>query len=246
MGKDGSGRRAEIGAGLSQADAPRRLIYGRRLGRPLTARARDALDHVLPQRAAPLGQLADLPALFPGCSDFAFEVGFGGGEHLIAQAALHPQTGFIGAESFLNGVAKLTDAARQYSNIRIHHGDARDVLDHLPDGSLAALFVLFPDPWPKARHAKRRFIGMANLAPIARVLKPDGVLRIASDIPAYIEWSLCEIAHFNRVQGRAFALMAGRADDWRVRPADWPATRYEAKALAAGRMPAYLGFAKTP
>lgn len=244
MGEDGPRRPAQVGAGLSSADAPRRLIYGRRQGRPLKAGARDALETVLPERALDLSTLGDLPALFPGCTRFALEVGFGGGEHLAAQASAHPDAGYIGAEPFLNGVAKLADAARELPNIRIHHGDARDVLDHLPDGALSEVFVLFPDPWPKIRHHKRRFISQANLAAMARVLSAGGRMRIASDIPDYVAWSLAEIARFNRTQGRAFFLAANHADDWRIRPADWPPTRYEAKALEAGRVPAYLAFTR--
>ncbi len=223
----------------------RRLIYGRRQGRPIRGPARDAFDTALPRLALNLDDLQDLQRLFPGATRFALEVGFGGGEHLAAQAAANPGTGYIGAEPFVNGVANLAYLARDLANVRIFHGDARDALDRLPDGSLDTVFVLFPDPWPKARHHKRRFISQANLAQIARVLKPGGRLRVASDIPDYVRWTLVEIAAFNRTEGRRFAWKARAPEDWRERPADWPGTRYEAKALAAGRAPAYLEFART-
>ena len=222
----------------------RRLIYGRRQGRPLKTGARAAFDADLPRLALPLERLGDPAALFPGLGRLALEIGFGGGEHLAAQAAAHPDTGFIGAEPFLNGVAKLALAARDLANLRIHHGDARDVLERLPTASLDAVFLLFPDPWPKARHHKRRFVSQANLGEIARVLKSGGVFRVASDIADYVRWTLIEIARFNRANGDAFLWRARQAADWRLRPADWPATRYEGKALAAGRVPAYLEFAR--
>ncbi|MCC6918194.1 MAG: tRNA (guanosine(46)-N7)-methyltransferase TrmB [Alphaproteobacteria bacterium] len=243
MGEDGPGRRTEVGGQLSSAtQGKRRLIYGRRQGRPLKAQARDALETVLPRLALDLDALGDLKALFPGRQDFALEIGFGGGEHLIAQAKAHPETGFIGAEPFINGVAKLADAARETPNLRLHHGDARDVLERLPDASLGSAFLLFPDPWPKLRHHKRRFVNQENLAALARVLAPGGRLRIASDIPDYVRWTLIEIARFNRTEGRGFVWTARCKADWTQRPADWPSTRYEAKALEAGRVLAYLEF----
>jgi len=242
MGKDRPGRSAEVGAGLNSAEPKRRLIYGRRQGRPLKVQARDALETVLPRLALPLNALGDPLSLFPGCREVAFEVGFGGGEHLIAQAKAHPETAFIGAEPFINGVAKLADAARETPNLRIHHGDARDVLERLPDASLSAAFILFPDPWPKLRHHKRRFVNQENLTQLARALRPGARLRIASDITDYVRWTLEAIARFNRIEGRTFAWMAACKADWTQRPADWPPTRYEAKALEAGRVPAYLSF----
>jgi tRNA (guanine-N7-)-methyltransferase len=229
---------------MAEAKENRRLIYGRRQGRPLRGPARDSFGADLPRLALDLDALGDLQGLFPGATGFALEVGFGGGEHLAAQAAAHPEIGYIGAEPFVNGVAHLAYLARDLANVRILHGDARDVLDRLPDASLSTAFVLFPDPWPKARHHKRRFIAQANLAQIARVLKPGGRLRVASDIPDYVRWTLMEIALFNRTQGRSFAWTARAAADWRARPADWPGTRYEAKALEAGRAPAYLEFVR--
>jgi tRNA (guanine-N7-)-methyltransferase len=227
------------------AEAKRRLIYGRRQGRPLKTQAQAALHTQLPRLAFALDDLARPQALFPGCDRLALEIGFGGGEHLIALARANPQTGFIGAEPFLNGVAKLAQGSEELSNLRIHHGDARDVLERLPDAALDRLFLLFPDPWHKLRHHKRRFVSAENLRAIARVMKPGAVWRVASDIADYVRWTLEEIACFNRVHGHTFQMMGQRADDWRIRPADWPATRYEAKALTAGRVPAYLTFVRS-
>ncbi len=222
----------------------RRLIYGRRQGRPLKPGQREALDTGLPALALDLTRLAEPASLFPGRPKLAFEIGFGGGEHLAAQALAHPDTGFIGAEPFLNGVAKLAALVKDLSNIAIHHGDARDVLDALPDASLDTAYLLFPDPWHKLRHNKRRFVSQKNLTQLARTLKPGAVFRVASDIPDYISWTLVEIAAFNRAHGETFTWQARKPEDWRARPADWPGTRYEAKALVAGRVPAYLEFAR--
>jgi len=220
----------------------RRLIYGRRQGRPLKSGARDAFETVLPALALDTARLATPATLFPGLPKLAFEVGFGGGEHLAAQATTHPGTGFIGAEPFLNGVAKLAALVKDLPNVAIHHGDARDVLDGLPDASLDNAYLLFPDPWPKLRHNKRRFVSQENLTQLARTLKPGAIFRVASDIPDYIRWTLVEIAAFHRAYGETFAWQARKPADWRIRPPDWPGTRYEAKALVAGRVPAYLEF----
>jgi tRNA (guanine-N7-)-methyltransferase len=220
----------------------RRLIYGRRQGRPLKAGAREAFETVLPALALDLTRLADPKSLFPGLPRLALEIGFGGGEHLAAQAAAHPDTGFMGAEPFLNGVAKLATLVKDLPNVAIHHGDARDVLDGLAAASLDTAYLLFPDPWHKLRHNKRRFISQKNLSQLARTLKPGAVFRVASDIPDYISWTLVEIAAFNRAHGETFVWQARKPADWRIRPADWPGTRYEAKALVAGRVPAYLEF----
>lgn len=217
----------------------RRLIYGRRQGRPLKSGAREAFETVLPALRL---DLATLNAPFPGLPKLALEIGFGGGEHLAAQAAAHKDTGFIGAEPFLNGVAKLAAAVKDLGNVRIHHGDARDVLDGLPDASLDKAWLLFPDPWPKPRHNKRRFVSQPNLVQLARTLKPGAIFRVASDIPDYVRWTLVEIAAFNRARGETFTWQARQPADWRIRPSDWPGTRYEAKALIAGRVPAYLEF----
>ena len=218
------------------------LISAPRQGRPLKAGAREAFETVLPALALDVTKLSAPTTLFPGLPKLALEIGFGGGEHLAAQAAAHPDTGFIGAEPFLNGVAKLAALVKDLPNVAIHHGDARDVLDALADASLDKAYLLFPDPWHKLRHNKRRFVSQKNLAQLARTLKPGAVFRVASDIPDYIRWTLVEIAAFNRAHGETFSWQAPKPTDWRIRPTDWPGTRYEAKALVAGRVPAYLEF----
>lgn len=219
---------------------PRRRsdLYGRRLGRPLSAHQQSLVRDFLPTIGVPGGPI-DLAALFPNATSFALEVGFGGGEHLSAIAELHPETGFIGCEPFANGVAKLLTAvdARKLTNVRVQPDDARDILQRLPDGMLSTVFVLFPDPWPKLRHHKRRFIQPATLTQIARVLKRGGELRVATDHADYARWTLMHLLNDNR-----FEWSAARAADWRARPADWVATRYEQKALQAGRACVYLRF----
>jgi len=204
----------------------------------LSAHQQSLIQGLLPTISVPDGSI-DLPALFPGAKDFALEVGFGGGEHLSAQAALHPDTGFIGCEPFANGVAKLLSAidARALRNVRVEPDDARDILVRLPDEKLSTVFVLFPDPWPKLRHHKRRFIQPATLTQIARVLRKGGELRVATDHADYARWTLMQLMNDFR-----FEWSATRAADWRARPADWVGTRYEQKALNAGRACIYLRF----
>jgi tRNA (guanine-N7-)-methyltransferase len=184
----------------------------------------------------------DLHPMFPEAKRFALEVGFGGGEHLAEQARRHPDTGFIGCEPFENGVAKLLTQvqASGLRNVRVVPDDARDILVRLPDASLSFVFVLFPDPWPKLRHHKRRFIQTRTLDQIHRLLKPGGELRIATDHTDYGQWALMHLMRDNR-----FEWAAKRAADWRVRPDVWVATRYEQKALKAGRSCIYLRFFRT-
>ncbi len=225
---------------VSNEQRRRGLLYGRRQSHGLSQRQQGLIDTLLPRLAVPVDRPIDPYALFgPGIEDYAIEIGFGGGEHLAAQARAHPARGFIGCEPFVNGMAQLLVHIEEQglTNIRLHHGDARDVLERLPDGSLGAAYVLFPDPWPKKRHWKRRFVGPANVAELARALRPGGVLRVASDISDYVRWSLIHI-----VPSGQFDWTATTPSDWREKPADWPATRYEAKALKAGRVPAYLDF----
>lgn len=237
MGAHGS-RGAAQGARLKEPGRRRSELYGRRLGRPLSPHQTELIETLLPKIAVPEGPL-DLQELFPSCGAFGFEVGFGGGEHVVAQALAHPDTGFIACEPFVNGVAKLLMAieAEGLANVRVHMGDARDVLVRVPDRSLSKAFVLFPDPWPKLRHYKRRFIQLQTLDQLARVLKPGGEFRVATDHADYRIWALQHLIADSR-----FRWAAERASDWRVRPADWPATRYEQKAVAAGRACIYLRF----
>ena len=217
-------------------------FFGRRKGHPLRARQAELFDTLLPRLtlnvSAPAPQ--DLKTLFPGpVDDVRLEIGFGGGEHLIAQAADSPQSGFIGCEPFVNGMAKALAAIdeRKLSNIRLHHADAAELIDWLPARSLARVDLLYPDPWPKRRHWKRRFVTDASIAKVAHVLRLGGEFRFATDWPDYAAWTLRRF-----LRSPAFIWTAERADAWR-RP--WPGfagTRYEAKAIREGRTPCYLVF----
>jgi tRNA (guanine-N7-)-methyltransferase len=219
-----------------------RRFYGRRKGRPLRMGQRHLIDAVLPKLAIVLPATGKLQpgTMFPKPLDQVWlEIGFGGGEHLAEQARTNPRVGLIGCEVFLNGIASLLTqvSAHGLANVRIYPEDARDLLDALPDSSLDRVFLLFPDPWPKRRHAGRRFIPPANLDLLARVMKPGAELRVASDDPAYVGWALAHL-----VRHPAFAWTARRPSDWRDRPSDWPGTRYESKALREGRRPIFLRF----
>lgn len=231
---------------MADRDGAERLqLYGRRRGRRLRAGQQELLAELLPKLQITLpapGDRLDLGLPFgPQIGDVWLEIGFGGGEHLAWQAARHPEIGFIGAEFFLNGVAGLLGhlARGGIGNVRIHPNDARPLLAALPEASIGRAFLLFPDPWPKARHARRRFVGPENLAQLARILKPGAELRIASDDPGYIAWTL---EHLTR--SPEFEWLARGPSDWRVRPEDWPATRYEEKALKEGRRTVYLRFGR--
>lgn len=216
-------------------------LYGRTKGHPLRQRQQTLVETLLPKIATPDPERGtiDLKAMFPAAARIELEIGFGGGEHLAFQAARARGTGFIGAEPFINGVAQLLQKidGEGLTNIRIRHGDARPLIEALPAASLSRLYVLHPDPWPKKRHYKRRMISPWFFAEAARLLKPGADLRVASDIPDYVRWTLM---HAQSATG--FEWTAKRADDWRERPDDWPQTRYEAKALREGRAPAYLVF----
>ncbi|MEO0398286.1 MAG: tRNA (guanosine(46)-N7)-methyltransferase TrmB [Pseudomonadota bacterium] len=216
-------------------------LYGRRQGKSLKPRQARLMADLLPTIAIPdpTENEIDLARLFPGARAYWLEIGFGGGEHLAAQAGVNPDVGFLGAEPFRDGVGKLLAlvADNGLDNVRILEGDARPLMEALPEGSLERLFVLHPDPWPKKRHYKRRMVSPWFFTEAARLLAPGGVLRIASDIPDYVRWTLM---HAQRAPD--FRWRAECADDWRVRPDDWPQTRYEAKSLKEGRAPAYLEF----
>ena len=206
-------------------------------------RARQAalFDTLLPRLALDLTKPApaDLRTLFDGVDDVRLESGFGGGEHLIAEAERHPRTGFIGVEPFVNGMAKALAAIeeRKLRNIRLHHGDATDLLAWLPAAGLARVDLLYPDPWPKRRHWKRRFVQDASVAQIARILRRDGEFRFASDIPDYVAWTLLRL-----MRSPDFGWTAEQADDWRLPWPGFTSTRYEAKAKREGRVPCYLIF----
>jgi tRNA (guanine-N7-)-methyltransferase len=182
---------------------------------------------------------APLTTLFAApVSEVWLEIGFGGGEHLIAQAQRNPSVGFIGAEPFLNGVAKVVARAAdlELGNVRVLDGDARPLVAWLPDASIARVFILFPDPWPKRRHDDRRIVSEALVAKLSRVMRPGGKLTIASDIEAYIR-------AVNALMAAAPAFAAVPRDPL-LRPDDWVPTRYEEKAIAAGRTCRYLEFAR--
>jgi tRNA (guanine-N7-)-methyltransferase len=216
-------------------------FFGRRKGHALKPRQAALFETLLPRLALDLGAPppSDLTALFDGANVVYLESGFGGGEHLIAEAERHSTIGFIGIEPFINGMAKALVAIddRGLSNIRLHHGDATDVLRWLPTASLARFDLLYPDPWPKRRHWKRRFIQTACLAQIARILRPSGEFRFATDWPDYAAWTLRHVA-----QVPDFEWTAERADDWRLPWPSFTATRYETKAKREGRAPCYLTF----
>ena len=225
------------------AAAPRRILYGRRKGRRLRAAQRGVLEDIVPRLRIDLppdGAPLDPSTLFDRkVARVWLEIGFGAGEHLLAQAAANPDIGFIGCEPYLDGVVRLAgglDAARA-GRVRVWQDDARLLLERLSDRSLSRVFVLFPDPWPKTRHHKRRIVCPSVLDHLARTMRADAELRIATDDPGYLVWIL---EHIQRRGG--FAWTARQPGDWRGRPDDWPATRYERKAVAAGRRCAFLRY----
>ena len=220
-----------------------RRIYGRRKGHRLRPGRQRLLDERLPElefRIPDSGRI-DPASVFPGKSRLWLEIGFGGGEHLAAQAAAHPEVGIIGCEPYISGIARLLSLAdaEKLDNIRLVVDDARLLLPVLPSGCLERIFVLFPDPWPKTRHHKRRIVNPASAAEFARLLAPGGELRLATDDMGYARAMLLALLPRPELDW----LATGPAD-WRERPADWPATRYEEKAKAAGRACVYLRFAR--
>ncbi|UCI07533.1 tRNA (guanine(46)-N(7))-methyltransferase TrmB [Mesorhizobium sp. B1-1-8] len=217
-------------------------FFGRRRGKTIRPHQAAALESGL--RVYRLDLTAEAPAdlktLFKAeVSALQLEIGFGGGEHLLHRATEAPATGFIGVEPFVNGMAKMMTALenRPLANLRVYDDDATRLLDWLPPASLDGIDLLYPDPWPKKKHWKRRFVGAANLDRFARVLKPGGKFRFASDIGTYVNWTLLHC----REHG-AFAWQASDAADWHRPYEGWPGTRYEAKAIREGRRPAYLTF----
>jgi tRNA (guanine-N7-)-methyltransferase len=221
-------------------------FFGRRHGKTLRPLHASLLESLLPELRLDLGAPApaSVSALFGSpVKNFRLEIGFGGGEHLIHRLRENPETGFIGVEPFVNGMAKLLAElhARPATNLRVYDQDAALLLDWLPAASIDHIDILYPDPWPKKRQHKRRFVGADNLPRLARVLKPGGRLCFASDIADYVNWALVHV----RAHG-GFEFEARDAADWRAPFANWPGTRYEAKALREGRMPAYLSFTRVP
>jgi tRNA (guanine-N7-)-methyltransferase len=214
--------------------------YGRRRGRKPSSRQASLLDKLLPDVGLSLSDAApaSVGTLFsPVVREVWLEIGFGGGEHLLWQAMQNPAVGFIGCEPFQDGVVKVLRAIeeRKLANIRLHADDARAVLRWLPEASIARAFVLFPDPWPKKRHRKRRLVSAGALRELARTMGRGGQLRIATDIGDYARWMLQAVC-----AEASFKWEPKDPSDWRQRPADWPATRYEQKALKEGRRCTYL------
>lgn len=221
-------------------------LYGRRKGRPLRKERTELMETLLPAiSVSPVaGEPFDPVATFGrAVRDVWLEIGFGGGHHMVEQARTNPDVGVIGCEPFVNGVAGTLKLIRDagVENVRVHPDDARPLLDALPDASIGRAFVLFADPWPKRRHRERRFIGPDNLLRLARVLKDGAELRLASDDMDLLRWML-----EHTLKSPDFEWTARRADDWRKRSADWPPTRYEEKAIEAGRVPVFLRFKRRP
>ncbi|SHJ06610.1 tRNA (guanine-N(7)-)-methyltransferase [Palleronia salina] len=222
-------------------NAPWRNFYGRRKGHNLRdsqeAYLAEDLDKLSPGPvdwdANPERTPLDLQALFGG-KPVWLEVGFGGGEHLVHQASRNPDVGIIGAEPYINGVAMLLGKIRAagVGNLAVHPGDVRDLFDVLPDGCIDRAFLLYPDPWPKARHHRRRFVTPEHLEPLARVMAPGAIFRVATDIPDYVRQT------HEEVPGAGFDLLDEGGTPWD----DWISTRYEQKALREGRVPHYLTF----
>jgi tRNA (guanine-N7-)-methyltransferase len=209
-----------------------RRLYGRRTGHKLRIGQAAMLEADLPALTIPPAGALTALSLFGDARPLWLEIGFGRGEHMVAQASAHPDIGMVGAEPFLDGVvgALANIRAAGVGNIRLHNGDALDLLDRLPPASLARAFLLHPDPWPKARHAKRRFVNPGPLALLARALQPGAELRIGTDHPIYCQWTLQQLQDHPD-----FEWLAKTPADWNKRPDDWPPTRYEQKALREGR-----------
>lgn len=225
--------------------APWRNFYGRFKGKSLRPEQERRLDEDLPRLSVPrVGwdenpdrEVIDPSALFDG-RDVWLEIGFGSGEHMVHQAQQNPDVGVIGCEPYVNGVAVALGKIDKsgVSNLRLHAGDARDLFDVLPEASISKAFLLYPDPWPKARHHRRRFVTPEHLEPLHRVLKPGAEFRVATDIPDYVRQTMLEVPR------AGFTWLGERPGDWRDAWGDWLSTRYEQKALREGRVPHYMTF----
>lgn len=216
-------------------------VYGRRTGRKLHRLQSSLMDQVLPSLLLP-GEGCPIAEAFPHTTEIHMEIGFGGGEHLAHHAERRPAVGFIGCEPFRNGVAKFLELADASSltNVRLWTGDAGVLIDRLPDAALAGVDLFYPDPWPKRRQRKRRFVSDAILVRLARVMRPGACLRFATDIDDYAGWTLARVSRSSQ-----FTWSAATAADWHDPWDQWPSTRYEAKALREGRRPVYLTFLRT-
>jgi tRNA (guanine-N7-)-methyltransferase len=248
VGAPRSRERAALRLRLSDREAGatrnRRIVYGRRRGRRLRPGQRERLAAALGtvQFELPESSQFDPGTLFPQpYSDYWLEIGFGAGEHLAEQAAQHGETGFLGCEVYENGVVRLLGEIERLSlaNVRVFTDDARLLLRALPDHSLGRVFILFPDPWPKLRHHKRRMVAPQTLDQLARTMRPGAELRLATDDVGYLRAMLEWVPMHPE-----FHWLAKSATDWRRRTEDWPQTRYERKAIAAGRTPFFLRFVR--
>jgi len=220
---------------------PRRRLHGRSRGKALRRHQAELVAGLLPRLSVDLSRpLDEAAALFSApVGEVRLEIGFGGGEHLIEAATREPGVGFIGCEPFVNGMAKLLARieARGLANIRLHQGDAIEVVDRLPAASLSRVYLFYPDPWPKRRQRKRRIVSEDNLARLARVMTDGAELRFATDIDDYAAWTLARLRASPDYDWRART-----AADWLSPWLDWTPTKYESKAIAAGRKPVYLTF----
>ncbi|MGI9366719.1 MAG: tRNA (guanosine(46)-N7)-methyltransferase TrmB [Rhizobiaceae bacterium] len=220
-------------------------FYGRRKGQQLRGRKQRVMDELLPKLRldleTPGPQLMSELFARPATA-YKLEIGFGGGEHLARQASEDSKTNFIGVEPFINGMAKMLAAIEdnKLSNVRLYDDDATQLLDWLPEASLDRIDLLYPDPWPKKRHWKRRFVSLVNLQRFWRVLKPNGQFRFASDIDTYVNWTLNHVHHHG-----GFVWTAKSSADWNQPWEGWTRTRYEAKAIRESRTPCYLVFIKS-
>ncbi len=240
---------------LPDTPAPDRLLasYGRRRGRKLRSLPQSLMDELLPQLALTL-ESDHIHGLWPdvGVHPLWLEIGFGGGEHLAAQAKLHPDARIIGCEPYINGISSLLkyltqchpaewrgpDAAmRRHDNVRVFQGDARDLLARLPEACLDKAFILFPDPWPKSKHHKRRLIQQPFLDALAGVMKPGAVIQLATDHEDYLTWMLEQL-----LQSPHFRWTAEKAADWLTPPEGWVETKYQSKARKEGRGATFLKF----
>jgi tRNA (guanine-N7-)-methyltransferase len=217
-------------------------FFGRRKGHKLRAHQADLIDHLLPKLALDITTpiaTAPLQLFDPQAAELRLEIGFGGGEHLVAEARAFPTTGFIGCEPYVNGMAKILAQieAHDIRNIRLFAGDAAELLAWLPPQSLSRIDLIHPDPWPKRRHWKRRFVQEATVTAMARLLKPGGEFRFVSDIDDYCAWTLWHL-----LRSPDFAWTAERADDWRQPWSGYTMTRYGQKATREGRVANYLRF----
>ncbi|CAN5332311.1 tRNA (guanine(46)-N(7))-methyltransferase TrmB [soil metagenome] len=216
-------------------------LYGRQSGHKLRLGQQELVDRLLPAISVPEEGPVTAETLFGIDKVLHFEIGFGGGEHMAYRADMLPDHGFIGCEPFLNGVVTALGHVRDQglANVRVHMGNALEVLARIPDGALSFVYLLHPDPWPKARHAKRRMMNPGPIAMIAAKLKPGGEFRFGTDHPVYLRWALMQM------NGREeFDWLAESAKDFLTRPGGWPETRYEAKARRLGHEVWYFRYRK--